>query len=247
MGSNQTHSKSQVRIKAVIVLLTISLLFISANFTFPHSVSEGKSVVSPQQVIVVSNETFLNHQQNLLFTNDSYYVLPPVSVGFGRITAEMESAGIGYAVYIFSQEQFDHFKVIFPSIGHTNVVISSASEWANKSGFSYEAAGWGAGTMGHPLTVSYNVTQTGNYYVVLTDGIYGGVIPHQSYDYVYFLNEYFDSYSYQTANITKTVVVQEKDNLYLYIGTVFLVIAIAILLFYRRLRKITKQRPFQAM
>ena len=83
------------------------------------------------------------------------------------------------------------------------MVISSASEWANKSGFSYQAAEWGAGTLGHPLTVSYNVTQTGNYYVVITDGIYGGVIPHQSNDYVYFLNEWFDSYSYQTPEHNK--------------------------------------------
>jgi hypothetical protein len=47
---------------------------------------------------------------------------------------------------------------------------------------------------------------------------------------VYFLNEWFNPYQYQTENITKTVVVQEKDNLYLYIGMVFLTPAIAILL-----------------
>ena len=67
-----------------IAFLLFLVLLISANFIFPHTISEEKSVISSQQVIVVSNETFLNHQQDLLLTNDSYYVLPSVNVGFGR-------------------------------------------------------------------------------------------------------------------------------------------------------------------
>ena len=85
--------------------------------------------------------------------------------------------------------------------------------------------------MGKPQTIYCNVTQTGNYYVVITDGMYGGAHPHYSNDKVYFLNEWFDAYSYQTQDVTATVVVQEKDNLYLYIGLVILAVAIAILLF----------------
>lgn len=231
MESNPTRSKSHAKIKAVVmVILTISLLFISANYIFSHTISAEKSVISPQQVIVLSNETFLNHQQDLLLTNDSYYVLPPVNVGFGRLTVDWDSS-FGFGVYIFSKEQFDHFQAIFPSISHSNVVVSSASEWANKSGFTYEAAEWGAATLGHPLYVSYNVTQTGNYYVAITDGMYGGAISHYANDKVYFINEWFSPYSYQTQNVTTTVVVQEKDNLYLYIGLVLLALAMAILLF----------------
>jgi hypothetical protein len=214
----------------VIILLTISLFFISVNFIVPHSVSVQKLVVSSQQVVVVSNETFLNHQQNLLLDNDSYQYLPAVNVGFGRLTVQWSSPTFGYSVYILTSQQFDHFRDLFPTINNTNVVVSSASEWANESGFTYEAAGLGGGTLGKPQTIYCNVTQSGNYYVVITDGMYGGAIPHYSTDKVYFLNEWFNPYQYQTENITKTVVVQEKDNLYLYIGMVFLTPAIAILL-----------------
>lgn len=238
---NKRHSFNKTHTLAIITItfLLISAVLISANFVSPHSSFVQKSVTSSVQVIVVSNSTNLKHEENLLLDYNSYQYLPAIKVSFGQINLIYHS-DILLGVYIFSQAQFDHFQAIFPSIQHSNAVTYSASEWANKSGFTYEAASWEEPSLQDGESVSYNVTNTDNYYVVITNGNCGG-LTNQFRFIAYYFNEFFDSFSYQTKDVTQTQIVSENDNLYLYVGSLFLVIGlvtvIASPLLFRRQRK----------
>ena len=238
---NKRNSFNKTRTLAIIAItfLLISAVLISANFVSPHYVLVKKSVISSVQVIVVSNSTNLKHEENLLLDYNSYQYLPAINVSFGEINLIYHS-DLLIGVYIFSQAQFDHFQAIFPSLQHSNEVTYSASEWANRSGFTYEAASWEEPSLQNGESVSYNVTKTDNYYVVITDGNCVSYT-YPFHNIVYYFNEFFDSYSYQTKEVLQTQVIQENDSLYLYVGAVFLVIGLVSISLFRRHRKTISQ------
>jgi hypothetical protein len=238
MNKRKSFNKTRTLAIIAITFLLISAVLISANFVSPHNVFVQKSVTSSVQVVVVSNSTNLKHEENLLIDYNSYQYLPAINVSFGQIYLFYHS-DILNGVYIFSQAQFDRFQAIFPSLQHSNEVTYSASEWANRSGFTYEAASWEEPSLQNGESVRYNVTKTDNYYVVITNGNCGG-LTHQSRNIVYYFNEFFDSYSYQTKEVIQTQVIQENDSLYLYVGAVFLVIGLVSISLFRRHQKTVK-------
>jgi len=73
---DKTSSMGRIKRAVIIIFLILSFFFIMLNFAFPHTISVNKIIVSPQQVVVVSNSTLLNHQQELFLNNNSYQYLP---------------------------------------------------------------------------------------------------------------------------------------------------------------------------
>jgi hypothetical protein len=158
----------------------------------------------------------------------SYRYFPSVKVNASQTLDVVWYSDIFLAGYIFSQEQFNHFQSVFPEIKQDGNKMTLEQE----NGITYEATGW-ASKYGE---VSYNVTQSGDYVAVLTNVMSGGHFAGVGY-----FNESAITYSHQTEYVTEVQNLPQNDNLYLYLGSGFIIAGVAVILVFQR----TQKAPFQ--
>lgn len=217
-----------------ITLLLIGIIFVSVNFISPHTVLVQKSVEVPHQVSI-PNESSLSSRPAFNLNDSGYQYFPAVKITTGQTLELNWYSDIFLGVYIFSQEQFSNFQSIFPKTLAEKGITSDPAAWANKNGITYEAAAW-ANKNGE---VSYNVTESGDYVAVITNAMYNGI----AFAQIYYFNESLISYTYQTHYTTQIQNVTQNDNLYLYMGSVFIILAILIIFLSRRTPRNTSIEP----
>lgn len=201
-------------------VLLIGIIFVFANFTFPHTVLVQKPIqvsIPHSRSIASLNYSILNG--NMFYpplqpTAVTYYYLSTANVTEGQTLHVTWYADISLGVYIFTEEQFANFQSTLPHTQGTGNT-PDATEWANKNGIAYEAAGW-ARKNGE---VSYNVSESGDYVAVITNAMYGGAFAQ-----VHYFDEYLVTYTFETQYVTQTA----NDNLYFYLGIVFLILGLIV-------------------
>jgi hypothetical protein len=102
------------------------------------------------------------------------------------------------------------------------------------NGFTYEASGW-ANKNGN---VSFSVTESRGYVAVITNAMYDGGAGANIYEFNETLISYQTQFTMQSQNV------MQNDNLYLYIGVIFLVLGVLILSLSRKHNFETKKQPF---
>jgi hypothetical protein len=197
------------------ILLTVGLLFVSANFISPHKVlTEDSNQGTPNTRSLGSIDNFhLNGYppETLEQSPDNIYrSILAVNVTNGQALEVSWYADIFVGVFIFSQEQFAYFQSVVSKMQPADSVDASA--WASANRVFYEAVGW-ARKNGE---VSYTVSETGNYVAVITNAMYGA-----AYATIWDFNLNLISYD-QTTNHTN-----QNDSLYLHLGIFFMIIGIA--------------------
>lgn len=210
------NSLKKINIVIGIILLIVGLLFVSVNSITPHTVliKVSHQVSIPNfQTLASMNNFVLNGYPPHNTTADIYQYFPAVHIPNGQTLKVTWYSDIFLGVFIFSQEQFANFQSILPNMQSTGTT-PNAQAWANKNGITYEAVGWAAKSG----KVSYNVTEAGNYVAVITNAMYGA-----AYASISDFNETLISYNYQT-NYTNQ---KQNDNLYLYIGVIFMILGTA--------------------
>jgi len=203
------------------VLLIIGLFFVSINYVFSHTVLIEVTVQdSPNYYTLAEiNGTHLAGYPPENAPSNLYQYLPPVNITNGQTLEVSWYANLILGVFIFSEEQFTNFKSVLPNMQSTGNT-PNAEEWTRKNGVTYLPM-----EFGKKGTVSYNVTETGNYVAVITNAMYGA-----AYASIWEFSETLISYN------TQTNYESQNDSLYLYFGVFFMILGIAqlTLTFFRR-------------
>lgn len=211
----KTRSMKNDRLKIIcsaLAFLLIGILFISLNVVAPNTMSVKKSVTVSQQVSIPHQQLIASEGFTLKET--SYVNLPAANLTTGEIFTVTWATDIFIDGYILSQQQFNELQKL-PNVSYLT---------------NYEATGYAK----QDLTLSYNVTESGSYLAVLVNN--SPVSDGFTVDVAY-LSESSISYTYQTQNVVQSQIVQENDNLYLYIGIVFLIIEAITILLYKKASK----------
>jgi hypothetical protein len=192
------------------------------NFIFPITVPIKKSVEVSEQVGIQHKQQLASMLGFVLNSSSDVY-LPPVNLSTGETFQVNWYADIIINAYILTQQQFSDFQKL-PDV--SDITTYEATGFANRNG-----------------VLSYNVSESGSYVAVLVNS------SSRSDGYTVSVAEFNESsisHTYQTQNTIQMKTFQQNDNLYLYLGFVFMGSGAIILLLYIRHRKISNliQQPF---
>ena len=191
-----------------IILIVIGFFFIYANFVSPHTVLVETSVQVPNQVNV-PNERSLGSASSFTLESNYYHYFYGVPITAGQTFKMNWSSDTSLTAYIFTQNQFSNYQ-------------------SQQLGFNINYQATGLGKTG---TLTYDVQDSDNYVAVIKNGgsLFGG-----SSAQVYQFTISSISYTSQTQYTTQKQMVQQNDNLNLYIGFIFMILGILMFLFFQK-------------
>lgn len=185
-----------------VILFLIGLGFIFVNFSSPHIVLVQTSVQVPHQV-TVPNESQAGSKSDFILENNQYWYFYNVTVSAGQTFKMTWSSDTSLTAYIFTQNQYNNWQ-------------------SNSLGFSINYQATGSGKSG---SLTYDVKDTDEYFAVLKNG--GGLIGGATAQ-VYQFTISRISYTAKTEYTPETQTVQQNDNLYLYLGFIFIILGICV-------------------
>ena len=191
--------KSNLKLVSVVLLL-IGAALVTMNFFIPHTVSVQKPVQLAQQV-GTKNFTQLASKEHFNFITSGYVFFPSVHIDAGAAISLSWESDVGATAYVFTPDQFSVFQSKFPD---------SDTFYGYRSEAAYSAIRHGS--------LVYNVSQSGDFVAVLS---FRGSVGE--YVAVGQFNEYLLTYAYQTQYTTEIQMVPQGDDLYLYLGLVFVI------------------------
>jgi hypothetical protein len=189
------------------ILLIVGLLLFSVNFISPHTFLIEVSNQDTRSLGAIEDFHLNSYYPKMIqpSTDDIYRYLPAVNVTAGQTLRVFWYSDVFLTVYIFSEEQFTHFQSILPNINFSG--ISNFDAWADENGITFEASGWAK----RNEIVSYNVTETGDYVAVITNGgLVNAGVSYFSLDLIF----------------TNQTTEKQSDSLYLYSGIGLIIIGI---------------------
>ena len=191
-----------------IILIAIGFFFIPVNFVSPHTVLVETSVQVPNQVSV-PNERSLGSMSSSTLDSNYYKYYNPVAITAGQTFKMTWSSDTSLTVYIFTQNQFSNYQ-------------------SQQFGFNINYQATGSGKTG---TLTYGVQDSDNYVALIKNGgsLFGG-----SSAQVYQFTISSISYTNQTQYTTQTQIVPQNDNLYLYLGFIFMILGILMFLIFQK-------------
>jgi hypothetical protein len=204
------HSLRTINIIIGIILLIIGSLFVSVNFFSPHAVLIEAPNQDTRSLGAIEDFRLIGYYPKMIqpSPDDIYRYLPAVNVTTGQTLRVFWYSDIFLDVFIFSEEQFAYFQSILQNLQFSGV--NGTESWKNAYGITYEAYDWGKKN----TIVSYNVTETGNYVAVITNGgLSNSYVSYFSLDLIF----------------TNQTTEKQSDSLYLYIGVFFVILGIALL------------------
>lgn len=195
---------------ALIALLTIGLILISANYITPHTITAQKIVQVTHQIAIPKKTDTLIYK-DLIYLDDNSYKSFPINLTYNqRLSVEWSCQEYSKA-YLFTKGQFNDYIINLQQIQQSESPFDQ---------FTYEATSYIPRQYSNSL-LQYNVTTSGDYVLLIRNR-------NQGCSFISHFNASVTTYNYQTQITNEPRYSLENDNLYLYLGLASIATAVLV-------------------